>query len=151
MGARKDVLQEVTKRCVEGLGCEFVGVVEWYHSGGGLIRVYADKPGGIAVEDCARISNQLKAVLLVEDSLRGQMSLEVSSPGLDRPLFTPEQYTRFVGQDVRVYLVTPKEGRRIYKGQLVLVTEDGIRVKEEQSEHAVSFSEIKKAHVVGKR
>lgn len=141
--------EEHIKRCIEGLGYEFVGV-QWPAGRGGTIRIYADKPGGITVLDCARINDQLNDLLLVEDPLSGQMVLEVSSPGLNRLLFTAEQYAHFVGQDIKVYLVAPKDGRRAYKGQLLSVTEEGVRIKEEQGEYEILFPEIKKAHVIAK-
>lgn len=138
------------KRCIEGLGYEWVGI-EWPQGRGGKIRVYADKPGGITVWDCEKIHAHLKDLLLVEDLFSSSRDLEVSSPGVDRPLFTREQYAHFVEQDIKVYLSAPKDGRRTYRGQLLWVTENGIRVKEEQKEYEVLFSEIKKAHVVAKR
>lgn len=137
------------KRCIEGLGYELVGV-QWPPGRGGTIRIYAEKSGGITVWDCARISDEIKDLLLVEYPLSAQMLLEVSSPGLNRPLFTAEQYAHIVGQDIKVHLAAPKDGRRAYKGQLLSVTEEGVRVKEEQGEYEVLFSEIKKAHVVAK-
>lgn len=145
---RKDVLQGVVKRCIEGLGCEFVGM-EGYPSGG-TIRVYVDKPGGITVWDCTQVSRELRGVLLVEEPLAGERALEVSSPGLERPLFTPEQYQRVVGQRIKVYRTAPKEGRRIYEGPLLLVTKDSVEVQEAQGIQEILFSDIKKAHIVEK-
>lgn len=109
-------------------GCE-------YHGRGrrALVRVYIDKPDGVTLDDCKRVSHQLSGLLDVEDPVRGSYTLEVSSPGLDRPLLRPEHFERCAGQEVRVRLTQPVDGRRNFTGELkgldagqVLVEQDGI-------------------------
>ncbi len=133
---------------VEGLGYELVGVE--YHPQGrhSLLRVYIDQPEGIGIEDCERVSRQISAVLDVEDPIRGQYTLEVSSPGLDRPLFEPAHFERFAGHEVKLRLLSPLEGRRRLSGRLAGV-EDGCVVVEGDGESwRIPFDMIERANLV---
>ena len=109
--------------CVEsvvtGMGYEFVGAQYGRHRRGGLLRVYIDTEGGIDVEHCASVSQQLSAVLDVEDPIREAYVLEVSSPGLDRPLFRERDFAAHCGARVNVRLLRPLQGRRNFKGRLL--------------------------------
>jgi ribosome maturation factor RimP len=110
-------LAQLVERTVEGLGYEFVDLER---AGGGLLRVTLDapqRPGGVGLDDCERVSRQLSRVLEVEGVDYDR--LEVSSPGLDRRLSRPRDFVRFVGQQVLVQLVEPVEGRRRLRGRLV--------------------------------
>ncbi len=95
------------------------------------LRVYIDSPEGVDVDDCADVSRQLSAILDVEDPIAGEYSLEVSSPGLDRPLVLPEHYRRFVGETVKLTLAQPLAGRRKFKGRLLEATDDHVVVEAE--------------------
>jgi len=92
--------------------------------GGAILRVYIDAEAGITLDDCAAVSHQLSGVLDVEDPIQGHYDLEVSSPGLDRPLFTVEHFERFPGQRAKVRLATKLEGRRHFEGRLAGVRGD---------------------------
>ena len=94
---------------IEALGYELVGVE--MTGGGGTLRVYIDREEGISVDDCARASREVSAVLDVEDPIRGTYTLEVSSPGVDRPLFSEADFKRFVGSQVRLQMSTPRPVR----------------------------------------
>jgi ribosome maturation factor RimP len=118
---------------VEALGYELVGVVHRRGRRRGLLRVYIDAEAGITLDDCTRVSQQVSAILDVEDPVSGEYDLEVSSPGLDRPLFEPAHYERFQGAQVRIRLLVPLEGRRNFAGVLrgcrdgrVILAEDGV-------------------------
>lgn len=103
---------------VTGLGYELVGV---QHISGGhrpMLRVYIDTERGITVEDCEAVSRQVSAVLDVEDPIRGEYTLEVSSPGLDRPLMRAEHFRQFAGERVKLRLSRPLDGRRKFTGVL---------------------------------
>lgn len=113
-------LTALTRAAIEPLGYELVGVE---HMGSGsphaVVRVYIDRPDAeITLHDCEQVSRQLSAVFDVEDPISGHYDLEVSSPGLDRPLFTLEQMVRFRGHCARIKLCEPLEGRRNFEGQL---------------------------------
>ncbi len=107
-------LQAVMEPALSALGYELVQVVS---GRGGLIQVFIDKPGGITVDDCATASNHLSRLFVVENIPYER--LEVSSPGLDRPLLKPADYARFAGREVTVKLRTPLENRRKLTGKLI--------------------------------
>jgi ribosome maturation factor RimP len=136
-------LQELLQPVVEGLGYECVGI-EYQPAGGRTtLCVYIDREEGISVDDCEKVSRQVGAVLDVEDVIRGHYTLEVSSPGLDRPLFTPEHYRRFIGSQVHLRLESLLEGRRKIDGLLVDVdAEDTVTVQAEGNEYRVPFDSI---------
>ena len=126
-----------------GLGYELADLET---SRGGLLRVFIDSPRGISVEDCARVSNHLTRVFAVEgiDFER----LEVSSPGLDRPLKRPEDFGRFAGRKVNVRLKLPREGRRRFEGVIAGVEDDCFLLDTEGKQLRFAFAEIDKARLV---
>ncbi|HEC07808.1 ribosome maturation factor RimP [Thiolapillus sp.] len=142
-------LQEIVRNVVEPMGYELVGV-EYLtgYQGGNLLRIYIDKENGIDVDDCAAVSHQLSGVLDVEDPLPGQYSLEVSSPGLDRPLFDSADFERFVGRKVNVRLDASIGGRRKYKGQLLGVEDDQILVEVDGEVYPLFMDQIQEARLV---
>lgn len=105
----------------EGLGCQLWGIQCLSQGHRTLLRIYIDKPGGSTVDDCQRISRQLSAGFEVDPPSVTPYILEVSTPGMDRFLFTPEQYLAYIGQKVQVKLRMAMAGVRQYKGQLVAV------------------------------
>jgi len=113
-------LTRLARRVVEPMGYELVGV-EYFQRGGGAatLRVYIDREPTVTLDDCTAVSHQLSGVLDVEDPLPGHYDLEVSSPGLDRPLVFPEHFVRFTGQRVKVRLAEKVEGRRSLEGVLL--------------------------------
>ncbi|GAB0149257.1 ribosome maturation factor RimP [Marichromatium sp. PS1] len=108
------------------MGYELVGVEFFQHGTNATLRVYIDHPDGITLDDCTSVSHQLSGVLDVEDPLPGQYDLEISSPGVERPLVFPEHYARFVGQQVKMRLAEKVQGRRRLQG--VLVGSDDVQV-----------------------
>ncbi|MFO1435988.1 MAG: ribosome maturation factor RimP [Gammaproteobacteria bacterium] len=122
-------LQTLLEPVVEGLGYECVGVEFQPVNGRSTLCIYIDSEEGVTVDDCERVSRQASAVLDVEDVIRGHYTLEVSSPGLDRPLFTPAHYRRFIGSTVHLRLHSLQEGRRNIEGRLSGVdADDSVRV-----------------------
>lgn len=112
-------LHELIRPAVEALGLELVGV-EFRPQGGrgGLLRVYIDGANGITVDDCADVSYQVSGLLDVEDPIPGEYTLEVSSPGLDRPLFSAADFQRFSGHRASIRMQRPVDGRRRFSGEL---------------------------------
>jgi len=92
---------EIISPVVKGLDYEFIGAEFGQAENGQTLRVYIDKPEGIVLEDCAAVSRQLNAVLDVEDTIKSAYQLEVSSPGVDRPLFTEAQFKEQLGEMIR--------------------------------------------------
>jgi ribosome maturation factor RimP len=134
---------------LERLGYE---LVELEYSPGrahGVLRVFIDKAGGVGVEDCARVSREVSALLDVEDPIPTGFTLEVSSPGFYRVLRTPAHFERFAGARVFVELKVPRSGRRRYTGTLVSVDGKGIAVEVDGQRVQVGFEEIHKARLAG--
>lgn len=148
----RDRVIGLTEPLLEQLGYELVDV-EWVSGPReGVLRFYIDFPGGaeghIGIEDCARTSRELSALLDVDDPVPGHYSLEVSSPGFDRVLRKPAHYGRFVGSKVRVELLQAREGRRRYTGTLVAVGDSDIELDVEGMPVRLPFVEIGKSRLV---
>jgi len=143
-------LQELIVPLVEGLGFELVGIEFQPQGGRGLLRIYIDAPAGIVVEDCEKVSYQVSGMLDVEDPIPGEYTLEVSSPGIDRPLFKLEDFRRFAGHRARLQLARAIDGRARFSGILRGV-DDAERVALEVDGEALSFAfeEIDRARLVG--
>ena len=150
MATLEQKLQDLLQGSVEDLGCELWGI-ECQRVGRYLtVRVFMDKEGGVTVDDCADVSRQVSAVLDVEDPIADKYNLEVSSPGLDRPLFTLAQYTRYVGQEIVVHLRIPVADRRKWQGELAKIENDMITLIVDKQEQVLAFGNIQKANVVAK-
>ncbi len=139
---------ECIEPAVTGLGYEFVGAEYVTENGQRVLRVYIDAEDGIDVDDCAKVSHQISGVMDVEDPIREAYVLEVSSPGMDRPLFTPEQFQRFVGETVRVKLATAVLGRRKLKGELIESNDTGVVIEVDGEPYDVLWSAINEARLV---
>lgn len=124
-------------------GCE-------YHGRGKrpLLRVYIEGPDGVTLDDCARASHQLSGLLDVEDPVQGAYTLEVSSPGLDRPLLRPEHFERCIGQAVTVRLHRPVEGRRNFSGVLAGLNDGRILIEENGAEYVLPLADVQRAKLV---
>lgn len=141
-------IRSVVAPVVDSLGYELVGVEYLMQGRQGLLRVYIDSEDGITLDDCSRVSHQLSGVLDVEDVIRGQYQLEVSSPGLDRPLFTEEHFARFTGHKAKLKLAVPVEGRRKYQGILRGVEDGQVLLEVEAETLSLPLSAIDKANLV---
>jgi len=132
--------------------------VKLRHEAGRLVlRVQIDRPGAaaedsVSIDDCARVSRDLGAVLDVEDLVPTSYTLEVSSPGLDRPLFAAEDYRRFAGRRAKLVLRPPVDGQSFFKGRLAGVEEQGREVlvlidADDGRRHRVPFEAITRANL----
>ncbi len=119
-------LRELLEPGVKALGFELVAAELAGGRAHKTLRVYIDSPRGISIADCARASEHLSAILDVEDPVPGGYTLEVSSPGLDRPLVTPADFTRFMGRIIKVRMQQPLAGRRNFTGRLVGMVDDRV-------------------------
>jgi len=134
---------------VEGMGYELVDIEFKPHSTDGLLRVYIDREGGIQLEDCSAVSSQISSVLDVEDPVPGQYNLEISSPGLDRPLRKAADFERFAGETVKIKLSVPTlEGQRNFTGELKGVQGDEVILEMDGETHYLSLGSIDKARLV---
>lgn len=139
-------VQEREKWLAETLGGLGYELVDLESSRGGLLRIFIDTPRGITVEDCARVSNHLTRAFVVEGIEYER--LEVSSPGLDRPLKRIEDYARFAGQKASLKLKLPREGRRRFEGQVLGVEEGKVVLNIEGERQAFAIGEIDRARLV---
>jgi len=141
-------VQKLIEPAVVSLGYELVGVEYLPQGKHSLLRVYIDTEQGITLDDCSRVSHQISGLLDVEDVIPGHYSLEVSSPGMDRPLFTAEHFQRFAGQLVKIRLSLPKDGRRKYSGVLRGMQDDDVVIVVEEQEVRLPLNTIEKANLV---
>ena len=141
---------EVVEPVVEGLGYEMVGAVFGGRSGDRILRVYIDKPGGVAIDDCELVSGQVSAILDVDDPIGEAYVLEISSPGIDRPLFREADYRRFVGETAFIRLTQPLEGRRRFKGTLSGVEEGAIVIEVDGLVWRLPLDAVEEAHLIGR-
>ncbi|MGM0563774.1 MAG: ribosome maturation factor RimP [Pseudomonadota bacterium] len=133
---------------VNDLGYELVGVDYRSNTSPALLRVYIDREEGVSIDDCARISHQVGAVLDVEDPIQGAYRLEVSSPGLDRPLFRESDFVKYRGHMAKVKLSIPYEGRRNFKGQLNGVEDSMVLLIVDSEEFLLPYEQIERANLV---
>ncbi len=149
MASKEQQLIDLLKPVVEALGFEFWGLEYIAQGNNSVLRVFIDSENGIHVDDCALVSRQISGVMDVEDPITSEYNLEVSSPGVDRPLFTLEHFNRYVGEFVDVKLRYAFEGRRKFKGKLVGI-EDGedIVVHVDNHEYLLPIDAIDKANLI---
>lgn len=141
-------LHELIEPAVSALGYELLGLQLMPGRAGVLLRVYIDSTEGISLEDCERVSYQVSGVLDVEDPIAGRYTLEVSSPGLDRPLFTRRHFEQHAGRRVRIRMQSPLEGRRRFKGELKGYRDGRVVVLEDGEERALPHEMIRSARLV---
>lgn len=140
-------LTEMLTAPVEALGFELVGI-EFIRGRTSTLRIYIDSDDGINVDDCADVSHQVSAVMDVEDPITVAYNLEVSSPGLDRPMFTAEHYERFSGEEVALVLRMAVQNRRKWQGIIKAVDGEMITVTVEGKDEVFALSNIQKANLV---
>ncbi len=148
MVAKQDLLTDLVAPVAEALGYQLWGLEYHAHNKRATVRIYIDSDNGVGVDDCARVSRQVSSVFDVEDPILGEYTLEVSSPGMDRPLFTLEQFRDYVGERVKVRLRSAFEGRKKFTGVLTGVEDGDVVVAIDEEEYLLPFELIDKAHVV---
>lgn len=131
---------------VTGMGYEAVGIE--FDQRRRVLRIYIDKPEGITAHDCSGVSHQVSGVMDVEDPITGHYSLEVSSPGLDRPLFKLEHFIQFAGRQVRLHLRRACANRRNFKGLLRCVEGDQVMVEVGSESYVIPYDSIETARLV---
>lgn len=145
------VLHERLAQLISAMGLELVGCEQQPMGRHMIFRLFIDSPTGVSADDCTRVSHQVSGLLDVDDPFQGRYTLEVSSPGIDRPLFTLGQCERFVGSEVKVRLHQPVDNRRQFRGVLLKVEGESLHVQVASGEVVVlSFALVDKANVIGK-
>ena len=143
-----DELARLLEPTVERLGYELADLEVRLGGKGGLVRIFIDKPDGIGLDDCEKVSLAVSAILDVEDPVPGNYDLEVSSPGLDRKLTKVKHFQRFIGETVKVQMRFPIEGRRRFRGTLVSVDDENIVVEVDGESHSLPLATIDTARLV---
>ncbi len=140
-------IEDVLLPGAEALGYELVAVEL---SGGdtSIVRIYIDNPGGVTIDDCAKASRQFSAILDVEDPISNRYTLEVSSPGMDRPLAKPIHFKAVVGQDVKIKMTTLVNGRRRFSGELVEATNEFAVVEVDGEQSELPYADMDRARLV---
>lgn len=156
MSEKHSEITQLLGPTIESLGLELLGIEYLPAPGGATLRLYIDVPaaaGGepertVSIEDCEAVSREVSAQLDVADPISGNYTLEVSSPGLDRPLFTPAHYARFLGEQAKVGLKLPQDGRRRLQGTILRVEGATVVFALDGAEFAVAADNIDKARLV---
>ncbi|MFL2531408.1 MAG: ribosome maturation factor RimP [Porticoccaceae bacterium] len=150
MSSGDQVLKQLLQPVVEAMDCELWGLELQMGGKAKLLRIFIDRDEevGVGVDDCERVSRQASAILDVEDVIPGEYILEVSSPGMDRPLYELDHYARYLGEEISLRLRFPYEGRRNYKGRLKAIEGDEIVVVVTDNEFLFPVEGIEKANLV---
>jgi ribosome maturation factor RimP len=147
MAALRERLISLIEPLLKQLGYELVELEFAPGRGRGSVRIFIDRPEGIGISDCERVSREVSALLDVEDPIATAYALEVSSPGDDRVLRTPAHFERFKGARVLVELSAPRDGRRRYTGMLQEVSATGVALEVDRQRVELPFGEIAKARL----
>ena len=157
MSIKSEQIVSLLEPIVISIGYEFVGLEYISQGRHSILRIYIDNPEGVTVDDCALVSRQVGAVLDVEDPVSGEYSLEVSSPGMNRPLFKLEHYEQFIGEEAKLKTFRPQHGEHIGKGQrkfrgfITSIEGNNIFFEIEKDQIvSIPFNEIETANLVAK-
>ncbi|HEX3396940.1 MAG TPA: ribosome maturation factor RimP [Steroidobacteraceae bacterium] len=148
----RDALMRLLEPPVEALGFELVDIEFAREGRGGLLRIFIDAragdlEAGVTVDDCARVSHAVSEVLEIQDPIKGNYTLEVSSPGFDRILRTRAHFERFLGSRIIAELKLPMDGRRRFIGVLKSASSDTIVVEVDGKAYSLPFDRIQKARL----
>lgn len=143
-----DDVISILEPVIEDEGFELVDVEFTNEAMGWTLRAYIDKEGGVNVDDCAGISREVSNLLDVEDVIPCAFRLEISSPGLNRPLKKVEHFEKVIGKDVNVTTTAPIAGRRHFKTKLIDVADSSILVEDDGKTTRIDLDNIKKANLI---
>ncbi len=150
MHKQHNELMELLEPVITALGYEMLGIEYFKQKDGSMLRLYIDNDAGITIDDCTRVNHQVIGVLDVHDPIKEKYLLEISSPGLNRPLFTLEQFKRYPGQEVKMRLREKLDGRRMIRGVIKAVEEKAVIVSDDGVDYLIPADVIDLAHLVSK-
>ena len=133
---------------MDALGLQLWGIEHTTQGKYSVLRIFIERDTGVTINDCEQVSRQVSAILDVEDPIAGEYTLEVSSPGTDRLLFTVEQFQQYCGEVVDIRMRSPIDGRRKFKGMLQDVVNRVVQIEVEGSSFELPHEEIEKANIV---
>ncbi len=148
MASVQETLHKLIAPVVESLGCELWGLEYLTQGRQATLRIFIEKDEGVALEDCEKVSRQVSSVMDVEDPISSHYTLEVSSPGMDRPLFTLEHFKRSVGEKVLVKLSRKFEDRKKITGVIAGTENDEVILRVDEEEYLLPIELIEKANIV---
>jgi len=143
-------ITDLLRPAVEETGKTLRGIEYISAGNNSVLRLFIDHENGINVDDCAEVSRQVGALLDVEDPISSEYSLEVSSPGVDCPLFDLSHFQEVIGETVNIRLSMPLNGRRKFKGLLIAIENDTLIVQVDSIDYELAFSNVDKANLVVK-
>ena len=145
---RVEDLSSIIKPEIERMGYVYWGLQFNGYGRRSLLRIYIDHPDGITLDDCSAVSDQLSGVLDVEDLMRQAYTLEVSSPGIERPLLSNEHYELYIGAMIKVKSYEPFNNRKNFTGRLEAATANSITLKVEQESIDIPYGAIKQGRLL---
>lgn len=148
MASKHDLLTALLQPVVASLDCELWGLELFSKGRETVVRLYIDRADGVTLEDCEKVSRQVSSVMDVEDPIASEYTLEVSSPGMDRPLYTLDQFARYIGEQVSIRLRSAFEGRRKFTGLLNGVEDEDVLVVVDDNEYLLPIELIEKANII---
>ncbi len=148
MASKQEQLDQLIAPIVASLNCELWGLEYLTQGRYTTLRIFIDAENGVSLEDCEKVSRQISSVMDVEDPIDGEYTLEVSSPGMDRPLYKTAHYMRYVGETINVRLRVARDGRRRFKGVITKVENDDVFLMVDNQEIQLAVDAIDKANVV---
>ena len=141
-------VREIAARAAAERGVELVHAEVAGGARSPVVRIFIDKPGGVTINDCERVSNQVGTLFDVEDLIPNQYTLEVSSPGIERGLYKPADYARFSGNRVKLRTMAPINGQRNFKGKLLGIDGDIVSLEADTAGRIdIPFEQIAKANI----
>ncbi len=144
----QEQLDQLIRAVVTGLGFQVWGYEYRPQSESALLRIFIENEGGVSIDNCTQVSRQIGAALDVEDLIPVAYILEVSSPGIDRVLFSPEQYSAYVGETVKIRTRTPIESRRNFRGTLESVNDTHVTISVDNEQFEIPFDVVDRARLV---
>jgi ribosome maturation factor RimP len=148
MASKQERLTDLIAPVVVSLGCELWGLEYLTQGRYTTLRIFIDGPNGVSLDDCEKVSRQISSVMDVEDPIDGEYTLEVSSPGLDRPLYSEAQYARYVGETVNLRLRIARDGRRRFKGVINKVENGNLLLQVDNQEVTLLIDTIDKGNLL---
>lgn len=148
MSSKVEKITSFIEPAIDALGFDLWGLELLSQGKFSVLRVFIEKQDGVTMDDCAAVSRQISAVLDVEEPIQGRYNLEVSSPGMNRPLYKESQYKRYIGECVQVKLRMGLDGRRNFKGELLAVEENALTLRVDEEDVRLTLSDIDKANLV---
>ncbi len=146
--SKQETLEKLIEPVVKGLGCELWGLEYRPYGESALLRLYIDKNEGITLEDCTSVSHQVSGVLDVEEPIKVVYTLEVSSPGVDKPLLKPGHFQMFLDRKIVLKSKWPVEGRRKFKGLIKSADEFAVVLLDDGGEVTIPYDSVSSAKLI---